>query len=177
MKPTWTRLADQPGRDHREARAFCLAVIKEVYGFDHRADWHADLDSLLRPSPESQFSTINRGAFWVLRDDTDAIIATAGIKRLDWQPHLVAALGARYPDPGAVATLVRAYVRADRRGRGIGARLNARCEEEARRLGYDRIYLHANTGSAAARFWRGRGYGEFGRMEFSTHFDKVIAPA
>jgi len=60
---TLSPLRDEPGPQHAEARAFCLAVIKEFYGFDYNPDWHADLDGLLLSSEQNRYSRLNRGAF------------------------------------------------------------------------------------------------------------------
>ena len=169
------RLGDVPGPEHSAARAFCLCVIKEFYGFDYRPDWHADLDSLQMPAAQSHFSSLNAGALWTLNEAGGAAIATAGIKRLTWHPNVLASLPGRYPRPEKVATLIRAYVRKDLRGRGIGRFLCSLCEEEARRLGYETIYLHANADAAPTiEFWKSRGYTPLGDFGDSTHFDKPL---
>jgi GNAT superfamily N-acetyltransferase len=170
-----SRLGDGPGPDHAAARAFCLSVIKEFYGFDYRPDWHVDLDSLTKPAPQSHFSAVNRGAFWTLTTPDGAIVATTGLGRLAWRPNVLEALPGRYPDVDKVATLMRCYVRKDLRGQGIGARLNALCEAEAHRLGYTTMYLHASADAPATiAFWTARGYAPIGAFGFSTHFDKSL---
>lgn len=172
---TLHRLGDVPGPEHSAARAFCLAVIKEFFGFDYRSDWHGDLDCLEKPAARSHFSAANGGAFWTLIDAGGAIAATAGTKRLTWHPNVIEALPGRYPRPDKVATLMRAYVRKDLRGGGIGRFLCALCEDEAKRLGYEAIYLHASAGAAATiAFWRSRGYTPIGDFGSSTHFDKPL---
>jgi GNAT superfamily N-acetyltransferase len=169
------RLAELAGPEHVAARAFCLGVIKEFYGFDYRPDWHGDLDSLIKSPRESHFSAENRGAFWTLIDASGAIAATAGIKRLAWHSNVLGALPGRYPEPEQVATLMRAYVRKELRGGGIGRFLNALCEEEARRLGYKALYLHASSDAPSTiAFWIRRGYTPLGSFGFSTHFDKPL---
>lgn len=158
-----------------EARAFCLRVIAEVYGFPYRPDWHADLDGLLRADAANHYAPVHRGAFWLLRDGAGASVATIGLKRLSWQPALAAALADRYADPGAVPTLTRSYVRADLRGRGLGAALAGLAEAAARDFGDRVIYLHTNVDAPAAqRFWRARGWREFARFGISAHFDKIL---
>ena len=169
------RLPDRTGPEHARARDFCLAVIREFYGFDYRADWHGDLDSLLVKPVENQFSMENRGAFWTLAEPSGGLAATAAIKRFTWQPRLVEALRERYPEPDRIATLVRVYVRNDLRGQGLGAWLNELCEHEARALGYRELYLHASSDAPATlAFWQSAGYAEFGAFGFSTHFDKRL---
>ena len=170
------RLSDQPDARHAEARAFCLAVIKEFYSTDYRPDWHADLDSLTAEPARSWYSAHNRGAFWTVRDTAEAIVATAGLYHLGWKPHLAAYLAARYPRPDRVPQLVRVYVRADQRGRQIGRWLNETAESEAHRLGYDTLYLHASADAPATLgFWRGRGYAEIAEREAYIHFDKPLS--
>ncbi len=178
---TLALLPDSPGESHVAARAFCLDVIKEFYGFDYRQDWHVDLDSLLLPAPQNHCSASNRGAFWTLSDADGALVATAGIRRLGWKPLLVSAFAERYPEPEAVSSLWRVYVRADQRGRGIGGWLNGLCEREAAALGFTDMYLHATSDAAATLgFWRASGYAEIGNFGESVHFSKSLtglAPA
>jgi GNAT superfamily N-acetyltransferase len=172
---TLHRLGDVAGPAHDAARTFCLGVIEEFYGIAYRPDWHADLDSLRKPAAACHFSAANRGAFWTLNDASGGIIATAGIKRLTWHPNVLEALPGRYPRPETVATLMRAYVRKDLRGGGIGRYLNMLCENEARRLGYATLYLHANTDTPATiAFWTARGYAPLGAFGSATHFDKPL---
>ncbi|AMJ61706.1 hypothetical protein AXW83_16585 [Bosea sp. PAMC 26642] len=170
------RLTDRPDARHIEARAFCLAVIKEFYSTDYRSDWHADLDSLTGEPARSWYSSLNRGAFWMARDDDGAIVATAGLYHLGWKPNLATELAALYPRPDRVPQLARVYVRADQRGRQIGRWLNDIAEAGARRLGYDRLYLHASADAPATLgFWRGRGYAEIAALGAYFHFDKTLS--
>jgi GNAT superfamily N-acetyltransferase len=169
------RLGDVPGAEHAAARTFCLGVIKEFYGFDYRPDWHGDLDSLEKPASQNHFSSFNNGAFWTVIGADGRIAATTGIKRLTWHPNVLEALPGRYPQPEKVATLMRAYVRKDLRGGGIGRMLNTLCEDEARRSGYATMYLHASSDTAATiTFWTRNGYTPIGTFGFSTHFDKPL---
>ena len=169
------RLDDVTGVEHTAARTFCLGVIKEFYGFDYRPDWHGDLDSLEKPTDLNHFSAANRGAFWTLSDADGNIAATTGIKRLSWHPNVLESLPGRYPAPEKVATLMRAYVRKDLRGSGIGRYLTTLCENEARHFGYATLYLHASSDTPATiAFWTARGYQPIGTFGFSTHFDKPL---
>lgn len=159
------------------ARQFCLDLIKEVYGTDYRPDWHADLDSLAGDEQLSWFSPHRGGAFWTIRTDNLGIVASAGLYRLDWKPSLLASLPGRYQNPTAVAQLVRVYIREDFRGRGLGRRLAAFAESEARRLGYSTLYLHADSGTPATiAFWLASGFSRFASGDGTTHFDKPISP-
>jgi GNAT superfamily N-acetyltransferase len=164
-------------RGEREvARGFCLGVIEEFYGIAYRADWHADLDSLLEDDPRCWFAAPHRGAYWAVVNPAGEIVATAGLYRLDWKSNLSAAFADRYPQPQDIAQLVRVYVRQDQRGRGIGRWLNAVAEVEARRLAYAALYLHANTDTAGTiAFWHSRGFETFASGEGTTHFDKALS--
>lgn len=172
---TLSRLPDEPTPHHAEARAFCLAVIKEFYGFDYNPDWHADLDGLLLSPEKNQFSRHNRGAFWTLSEPDGTIVATAGIKGMGWKPKLVEAFAQRYPQPEKICSLWRVYVRKDRRGAGIGKWFNHVVEAEAVELGYDTMYLHATASAASAvGFWSASGYTKIGEWDEAAHFDKPL---
>jgi GNAT superfamily N-acetyltransferase len=173
---TLERLPDLADARHTEARAFCLAVIKEFYGSDYRVDWHADLDSLAAGGAQSWYGTANRGAFWTLREAGGAIVAAVGLYRLGLKPRLVEAFAERYPKPDKVAQLVRLYVREDHRGRRIGRWFDDVVASQATGLGYETLYLHANAETAATlAFWRGRGYREIAAFGDSVHFDRTLS--
>lgn len=172
---TLARLSDSSGPEHAAARRFCLDVIKEYYGFDYRTDWHADLDSLLLDAEANQFSTHNRGGFWTLAAPDGALVATAAVSHLGWKPALAAAFAERYATPERIGMLGRVYVRSDQRGDGLGRWLNGLCEDQARLLGYDTMYLHASSHAAATiAFWKSRSYAPFSESMDSIHFDKPL---
>lgn len=163
---------------HAAARRFCLDTIKEYYGFDYNPDWHLDIDSLLRPEAEAHYAAPNRGAFWTLSDTAGDIVATVGVRGLWYKPAIVEAFRDRYPDPEKVGSPWRLYVRKDLRGQGLGRKLSRLAEEEAVKLGYSSMYLHASSDAAATiGFWKSVGYEDLGEYEFSTHFDKKLEPA
>jgi drug/metabolite transporter (DMT)-like permease/GNAT superfamily N-acetyltransferase len=86
------------------------------------------------------------GAFLVVYDDGRAI-ACGGIRAL----------------PDGSAELKRMYVVPDARGRGVGRQLLARLEDEARRLGYERVRLDtAAPLTEAQALYRTAGYREIG---------------
>ncbi|WP_380675144.1 GNAT family N-acetyltransferase [Salinigranum sp. GCM10025319] len=66
-------------------------------------------------------------------------------------------------DSSTCAKVERVAVRAERRGEGWGTRLMDAVESEARRVGFERLVLHAQT--PVEDFYRARGYrtvgGEF----------------
>jgi putative acetyltransferase len=89
------------------------------------------------------------GEFWVVTDDAE-VVACAG-----WAPQAVG------DAPGA--ELKRLYVRADRRGRGLGAWLVRRVEAAARRHGAERVELWSDTRFADAhRLYTRLGYAPTG---------------
>jgi GNAT superfamily N-acetyltransferase len=170
-----SRLEDTPGAAHDAARRFCLETIKEFYGFDHRTDWHLDLDSLLLTAVENHYASVHRGAFWTLRDASGTLLATAGIRHLGWKPGILEMFPGRYERGEDIASLWRVYVRKDQRGRGLGRWLTALAEDAAARLGYETMYLHATSDAAATlAFWRATGYRLIGTCDSSTHFDKRL---
>jgi GNAT superfamily N-acetyltransferase len=167
-------LADAGGRAAR-ARQFCLDVIKEFYGFDYRPDWHGDLDSLLLPAAGNHFSSLHRGAFWIVENRKGEIVATTGIRHLGWKPNCVALFSDLYGDGTGIASLWRQYVRKDMRGCGLGKKLAALCENEARGRGYERMYLHASSNaSATVGFWKSSGYVAIADDGETIHFDKYL---
>lgn len=161
---------------HVAARAFCLDMIKEFYGFDYRPDWHTDLDSLCLPAARNHYHAVNRGGFWTLSRPDGGLVATAGVRALGWKPELLREFARRYPDGRKVASLWRVYVRKDHRHHGVGKWLSSLAETEAARMGYTALYLHAASGVASTiAFWEAIGYLSIGEHEFSTHFDKTLS--
>jgi drug/metabolite transporter (DMT)-like permease/GNAT superfamily N-acetyltransferase len=104
------------------------------------------------------------GTFLVVYDDGEAV-ACGGIRAL----------------PDGSAEVKRMYVAPDARGRGIGAQLLDRLENEARRLGYPRLRL--DTGAQlkeAQALYRAAGYAEIGdyngNSAASHWFEKELTP-
>jgi drug/metabolite transporter (DMT)-like permease/GNAT superfamily N-acetyltransferase len=90
----------------------------------------------------------------------------------------VACGGIRPLDDGS-AEVKRMYVIPEARGRGIGARLLRRLEDEARRLGYRRLRLDTGARLTAAQaLYRGAGYSEIadynGNRAASHWFEKEL---
>lgn len=92
--------------------------------------------------------------------------------------HLVAVSGQRVVGTcrvvldGATAKLGRMAVDAGERGRGIGAALLARAEEQARDAGAARISLHAQ--SAARPLYERGGFGPVGRPFDEAGIEHVL---
>jgi drug/metabolite transporter (DMT)-like permease/GNAT superfamily N-acetyltransferase len=104
------------------------------------------------------------GTFLVVYEDGEAI-ACGGIRALD----------------DGAAELKRMYVVPDARGRGVGAELLARLEDEARRLGYRRLRLDtASQLKEAQALYRGAGYAEVpdynGNVAATHWFEKELEP-
>jgi GNAT superfamily N-acetyltransferase len=170
--------------DREEARSFCLKLIKEVYATEYDSDWHADLDSLLLPPAENWFSNKNNGAFRIARDpDSREIIAAGGLYNLDFKPLTRKRLEHRYGSGLEACQIVRVYIAASYRGRGIGSRIVGFLEADATRLGYNVCYLHADyQADKTLSFWRSSDYTEFGKFSYPisdstgicVDFDKLL---
>lgn len=169
---------------NKNARDFCLSVIKEFYDVDYRPDWHADLDALVLGEQENWFSRKNDGGFWVQRSSAEEIVGTAAVHELSRKALLWQRLSRRYGPDARVAQLARVYVRADMRGKGCGSRLSQVAETAAREMGYDVLYLHASAGALRTLdFWAGMGFKRFdtiahsvadGATEWSVEFEKHL---
>ncbi|WP_313292125.1 GNAT family N-acetyltransferase [Rhizobium rhizoryzae] len=166
-----------------EARAFCLRIIKDFYKIDYTPAWHADLDSLSDTSPEGWFSKGKRGAFLVVRDEEQRIVAAGGLYGLQNKPALAIRLQDRYRYAAGVCQIVRVYLEPDLRRKGLGRAIASALEEKARGIGYVTSYLHADAQTPETlSFWRSQGYIEFGRfsypsakgMDTSVDFDKSL---
>src|SRR5690349_18136908 len=108
-----------------------------------------EIDELLERAP-ARVETIAseyeppRGAFLVVYEG-DRAVACGGVRPLD----------------DGAAEVKRMYVVPEARGRGLGARLLQRLEDEARRLGYRRLRLDTGAALTAAQgLYRGAGYHE-----------------
>ena len=82
---------------------------------------------------------------------------------------------------GGCAYIEYVWVRADRRGHGLGSRLLAAAEEEAQTRGCTQIVVFSHT-FQAPEFYRRHGYVEYGRIDDyprghgEVHFAKQIPP-
>ncbi|HEX6714954.1 MAG TPA: GNAT family N-acetyltransferase [Thermoleophilaceae bacterium] len=104
------------------------------------------------------------GAFLVVYDDGEPV-ACGGIRAL----------------PDGTAEVKRMYVVPDARGRGIGALLLDRLEDEARRLGYGRLRLDTGAQLEEAKaLYRSAGFHEIddynGNRAASHWFEKQLEP-
>jgi len=169
--------------DGQDARGFCLRIIRDFYGIDYNKDWHADLDSLIGPQENGWYSPRNGGAFRIVRDEAGTIIATGGLYDLARKPGTAARLTERYGSR-KTCQIARVYLEPNLRGKGLGRRIVAMLEDDARALGYHTAYLHADAQTPATlSFWAGRGYAQFGEFSYpspsggtdtSVDFDKTL---
>ncbi|MGI2032184.1 GNAT family N-acetyltransferase [Rhizobium panacihumi] len=175
--------ATSNSEDLPEARRFCLRIIRDFYGIDYNADWHADLDSLTGPAEHGWYCARNGGAFRSITDHSGRIIATGGLYNLDRKPATAARLADRFGQH-KTCQIARVYLDPAVRGTGLGSRMVAMLEDDARALGYATAYLHADAQTPATlAFWAGRGYGQFGTFSYpspsggvdrSVDFDKSL---
>jgi GNAT superfamily N-acetyltransferase len=174
---------DVPPSLRTEARAFCLRIIKDFYKIDYTPAWHTDLDSVLDTSPDGWFSKGKRGAFLVVRDKEQRIVAAGGLYGLQNKPATATRLQDRYFDAVNICQIVRVYLEPHWRRKGLGGAIVSSLEGTARDLGYVTSYLHADAQTPETLdFWRSQGYSEFGRfsypsakgMDTSVDFDKRL---
>jgi GNAT superfamily N-acetyltransferase len=186
VTPSWT-ISDL-GSAHndatgRAARDFCLRIIRDVYRIDYNSDWHADLDTLAGAAAQAWYRPQTGGGFRIVQDEAGAVIATGGFYDLSRKPGTAGRLKARYGDR-RICQIARVYLAPMWRGKGLGSRIVAVLEADARALGYDTAYLHADAQtSATLAFWRSRGYRDFGAFSYpspaggtdtSVDFDKRL---
>ncbi|MGE7369328.1 GNAT family N-acetyltransferase [Neorhizobium sp. NPDC001467] len=165
------------------ARAFCLGIIRDFYGIDYHREWHADLDSLTEAVGCGWYLPQYGGGFRVVRNESGSIIGTGGFYDLQRKPATAARLAGRYAGQNT-CQIARVYLAPACRGKGLGSRIVAALEVEARSRGYRLAYLHADAQtSATLAFWERRGYRQFGRfsypspsggMDTSVDFDKTL---
>jgi GNAT superfamily N-acetyltransferase len=165
------------------ARDFCLQMIRDTYAIDYHPQWHADLDSLIKPAQENWYNAANRGAFCVVYDAGGEMVATGGLHGFSLKPGTAKRLGERYQDHAEICQLVRVYLRPELRGQGLGTRIVTLLEDRAAQLNYRTSYLHADAlADATLRFWQRCNYREFGRFSYpangrtdtSVDFDKPL---
>jgi len=158
-----------------QIREYCLATVKEVYGFDYREDWHRDLDSLLL-GEASDYAHGQRGCMLVLQNEKGEVIGTAGMRGLFWKPNMVEMFQERYGDCQQVASNWRMYIRADYRKQGMGKILVTLREMAAIRYGYTRMYLHCDINAIRLRnHWEVLGFSNFCNEGQTAHYDKELS--
>lgn len=94
--------------------------------------------------------------YLVAVDEADQVLGGVGLAPLDWDP--------------ACAELQKLYVSGDARRAGLGRALVERDIEQARAMGYERMYLETHTNLAVAiELYRKCGFREIPRPEQVKH--------
>ena len=162
-------------KDAKGVRDFCFKIIKEVYGFSYRVDWHDDLDDLLG---EEVYSVRNKGLFLVAKDKNE-IVGTLGMRTLNSRPKIVGLFQNRgYGDEKNIASIWRTYISKEYRAKGIGSMLYQKAEEYIREKGFEIIYLHISRNNPGAlSFWTKMGFLiilEEKNEDKTVHMEKVL---
>jgi GNAT superfamily N-acetyltransferase len=114
--------------DHESVATLVRAVLAE-FGFA------AKMESLERDLAEAHARYASeRAGFWVAEIDGE-VVGTVAVR----------------PKEGATCEIKRLYLRADKRGAGLGQALYAHAEAFARRAGYRTIWLDSSRRFAGAR--------------------------
>lgn len=157
------------------ARAFCLSVIKDTYGYDYRPDWHADLDSLTK-GEDSRYNPANGGAFFIIRNHAGEIIGTGGVSSMVHKPNFVQLFGAqRYGDVSQAACMGRTYLKKEYRGNALSRTLVPMLEMAAKANGYTRMCLDCEASAdRLRRHWESFGFRDFLIDGPTAFYDKRI---
>jgi len=140
-----------PG-DIVEARAVIVRVLEEDLGYGYVPEWHWDLDDM-----QTVYLANPRQALFVAVDNASSqIVGTTAVRTGGPKspPHPLW-LAERY-DSSRTAQLMRVYVVAEQRRRGIARALVEAAKNFVKAEGgYDVIYLHTSAGIPGAEaFWR-----------------------
>lgn len=145
--------------DSPDVQRLCEAQQAEMRG---RYGGEADIG----PTREASMFVAPDGAFVVLRDDGGAAVGCGGVCRFDDER----------------AELKRMYVVPDVRGLGLGRRLLAELESEARALGYRAVVLETGDRQPeAVGLYRSAGYEPipcyppYSERSLSLCFEKTLA--
>jgi len=142
----------EPG-DLSTVREFMLEIIDKDFGYRYQPQWHWDLDALAEVYLEHPRHSL------VVAMEAERLVGTAALRSdgLRTPPH-PEWLSTRYAGPDA-GQLVRVFIAADRRRRGIGRALVAPVLEQAfTRVGYRTVFLHTSADVPGAEsFWRSLG--------------------
>lgn len=161
-------------REGKEARAFCLKIIKEIYGYDYNPAWHNDLDALGKPS--SAYASAHRGVFYIALKGS-SLIGTIALRDFSTHP-LFLRFQERY-GKGSVASVWRCCIAPKERGKGLGTLLCNVLHYGARELAYDHLYLHTSLNNPlAVQFWQNQGFTPFLKephtLDKTIHMDKPL---
>jgi GNAT superfamily N-acetyltransferase len=171
-----TGLAVRPATtdDVDAVRAFMLRIFEQDYGYGYQPQWHWDYDDLVG----TYFENPRHALILALDTQTDEIVGTAGLRSggptsPDW-------LAERYQPTERTAQIVRVFVHAEHRRRGIARLLVEELRQFVHGVGeYDVICLHTES---AVDFWQALGCTlvHDGRTadppEPSVHFELALLP-
>jgi GNAT superfamily N-acetyltransferase len=155
-------------------RAFMLRIFEQDYGYGYRPRWHWDYDDLVGTYLENPRHTL----VLALDARTGEIVGTGGLR--SGGPSSPGWLAERYQPPERTAQIVRVFVHADHRRRGVARLLVEDLRRFVVEVGeYDVICLHTER---AVDFWQALGCRvvHYGRMadppEPSVHFELEMLP-
>ncbi|MCC7369044.1 MAG: GNAT family N-acetyltransferase [Chloroflexi bacterium] len=129
-----------------------LRIFQDDYGYGYRPEWHWDYDDLQGVYLDNPRHTL----LLALEDDTGELIGMGGVRSggptADTLPVW---LRERYQPPERTAQIVRVFVAAGQRRRGVARRLVDALRAFVREAGgYERVCLHTEQ---AVAFWQAMG--------------------
>lgn len=165
--------AATPG-DVVAVREFMLRIFAQDYGYGYQPRWHWDYDDLVGVYIDNPRHTL----MLALDSRSGDIVGMGGVR--SGGPASPGWLAARYQPPERTAQIVRVFVHAEHRRRGIARALVEELRRFVRDAGeYEVICLHTET---AVDFWQALGCRlvHDGRTadppEPSVHFELEMAP-
>lgn len=133
-------------------RAFMLRIFEQDYGYGYRPEWHWDYDDI----PGVYLDNPRHTLLLALDAATGALVGMGGVRAGGpTSPTLPAWLRERYQPPERTAQVVRVFVDAEQRRRGVARRLVAALLAFISQAGgYERVCLHTEQ---AVAFWQAMG--------------------
>lgn len=143
--------------EDRQAAAGIIATVLAEYGlrFDQET---ADRDAY---AVEESYLREGQGGFWVVEDGAGRRVGTAGLRAWTGLP--------------GTAEVRKMYLLPEARGRGLGRRLLAFLEEQARNLGYQRVMLEtASVLREAVALYEACGYQDTSETIETRRCDRIL---
>jgi GNAT superfamily N-acetyltransferase len=148
-----------------DIKAFVIAVMSDLYPPGSYHENPHDLTFF-----KDVYELPANAGFFIAEDQAGRILATAAVRPYD----------RRFPEVepfieiGSICEIVKFYVHAEHRMKGIGSRLYAEAEQFAKAAGYCVSYLHTSLYLPGGyTFWQSRGYRErFWETEQLVHMTK-----
>ena len=130
-------------------KKFLFKQIKNEFGFDYVPDWHQDIVKL-----EEYYINPKNSNFFVALNG-DEIIASIGIRQYD--KHFEAFKNIYIGDK--TASIWRLFVDSRYRRCGLASVMFGICEDFAKKVNYENIYLHTHKNlDGALKFWMKMGF-------------------